>query len=63
MHFNFKRLAFDLAVSFTLLTIENLPWVLPKADWIRVFIEAVGLLAIAILDLMQANQNKRVWKE
>ena len=49
-------------MSFTLLMIENLPWVLPKADWIRVFIEAVGLLAIAILDLMQANQNKRVWK-
>ena len=52
-----------MAVSFTLFTIENLPWVLPKADWIRVFVEAVGLLSIAILDFMQVDQNKRVWLE
>ena len=52
-----------MAVSSTLFTIENLSWVLPKADWIRVFVEMVGLIAIAVLDLMQVNQNKRVWKE
>ena len=46
-----------------LFLIENLPWVLPKADWIRVLAEAISLITIAILDQMQAAENKRLWIE
>ena len=52
-------LLFDLGLALALFLAENSPWILPKADWIRVFVEAVGLITVAILDQMQAKENKR----
>ena len=54
---------FDLGVSTFLFSVENSPWALPKADWIRVLAEAISLVTIAILDQMQAKDNKRLWIE
>ena len=55
-----KLLLFDLGLALALFAVENSPWILPKADWVRVFCEAVGLVTVAILDNMQTNENHRV---
>ena len=38
-----------------LFTLENV-WVLPKADSIRVFAEAIALITVAILEHLQAKE-------
>ena len=49
---NLKVHFFDLGIALALFLIENSAWVLPKADWVRVFAEAIGLVTIAILEQM-----------
>ena len=44
-----KAVGFNLVTIAALFAAENL-WLLPKADFVRVLAEALGLLGIAILD-------------
>ena len=42
-----------------LFTLENV-WVLPKADSIRVFAEAIALITVAILEHLQAKEIAQI---
>ena len=54
-----KAVGLNLLTITVLFAAENL-WLLPKADFVRVIAEALGLFGIAILDYYQTKENTQL---